>query len=110
MKKKLNLIEPAILCVCSIICVIMCVITPKDEPIKEWTVIKKYIEPEHKSQSVLLMDNIPYYYEDTVPTKYYFDIEGHTAHNKTRTTTIEVAKKIYNKYKIGDIWHASNTD
>ena len=56
------------------------------------------------------MDNIPYHYEDTVPTKYYFDIEGHTAHNKTRTETIEVTKKIYNKYKVGDTRHASNTD
>lgn len=110
MKKKLNLIEPAILCVCAIICVIMYVISPKDEPIKEWVIIKKHIEPKHETHGLQYIENIPFGYEETVPTKYYFDIKNHTAHNKTRTTTIEVTKKIYNQYKTDDIWYASDTN
>lgn len=105
-----HIIILALLCLFSAIGIILKLIISKRHQLTKGIIIKKYKEPSQKVDNVILVDNIPVFYENTIPTTYYFDIEGYDRTNKLRITTIEVTKKTYDQYKIGDIWRTSNTD
>lgn len=96
----------AIITLFGLIIVILDFIIPEPK-LSKGIIVNKHTEPEHKINHLQIVGDVPIFYDETIPAKYYLEINGYDQNNKIQTITIDVSEETYNQYAIGDTWRSS---
>lgn len=73
-------------------------------PISEGTIVKKHMTEAHTETSVIMIGDTPFFSEDEIPDKYYFDVYGKDKEGREHTVTVQVDEDAYNHQKVGNYW------
>lgn len=75
-----------------------------ESPIDAGTIINKHKTEAHKEMGVMMIGDTPFYFEDEIPDKYYFDVNGKDKDGREHTVTVQVDEEAYDHHKVGDHW------
>ena len=106
MTKSPLIITLAIVTLFGIIITVLYLIIPEPK-LSKGIIVNKHTEPEHKINHLQIVGDVPIFYDETIPAKYYLDIRGYDVNNKIKTITIDVSEKTYDQYAVGDTLDSS---
>lgn len=106
MTKSPLIIALTIITLFGIIITVLYLIIPEPK-LSKGIIVNKHTEPEHKINHLQIVGDVPIFYDETIPAKYYLDISGPDDNNKIKTITIDVSEETYNQCAIGDTFQSS---